>query len=502
MSTIALKGHEPLVHAPLANSLDAKGLAAATFTRASTGTYIDPADRRLKTAAINTPRFEKNGLLLEPQSTNLFCYSEALEYWNHYGSSNYSNALDGPDGNVAMDSIIEDGSTGQHNVYYTINVSAGVYYSFSVFVRPSARNWCFLIDNVIGAYSFFNLSGDGTIGTNNGFSNPKIEKVANSCYRISVTYVPSSNHVAYFALGASTGDGITDFAGWDGHVGVLAWGVQLEQQWVATSYIPTGAATVTRSADSVYWPLSDSLKSVLSIDKAWHTSHQNQVGASFGTIYCDFTDATARAKFTSLDISPYASSGKMIILRDSTGKLAWGYLGAVYSVTGCMVYKDPALTIRGWVTASGFNTSDTAYTFDIVNACKAEGTVEVMFTPGCAPEAGTYPGIVSCNGPSGFTSLMYSNATCPAAAYDGTNCSAIGETPVGGQQILMATRFSSLTRQLQISTKRAGVLSHGGLTGFDGAFDLGTLQLACVNYCPSYFKNLSVYRRWLPDTEL
>ena len=47
----------------------------ASFSRASTATYIDKSGV-LRTAAIGEPRFEKEGLLIEGQSTNLIVHSE------------------------------------------------------------------------------------------------------------------------------------------------------------------------------------------------------------------------------------------------------------------------------------------------------------------------------------------------------------------------------------------------------------------------------------------
>ncbi|WP_312973547.1 LamG-like jellyroll fold domain-containing protein [Atlantibacter sp.] len=57
-----------------------------SFTRASTATYIDKSGV-LQTAAINEPRFEKEGLLIEQQSTNYFRYSDDPSRWPNKDSS-------------------------------------------------------------------------------------------------------------------------------------------------------------------------------------------------------------------------------------------------------------------------------------------------------------------------------------------------------------------------------------------------------------------------------
>jgi len=56
--------NNPLLNLPLKNNLDMIcGDGSVTFTRSTTGTYIDRYGV-VKSAAINTPRFEKEGLLV------------------------------------------------------------------------------------------------------------------------------------------------------------------------------------------------------------------------------------------------------------------------------------------------------------------------------------------------------------------------------------------------------------------------------------------------------
>ncbi|EOM6519941.1 phage tail protein [Escherichia coli] len=53
-----------------------------SFTRASTATYIDKSGCFAE-AAINEPRFEKDGLLIEGQRTNTFSYTNTPASWNY-----------------------------------------------------------------------------------------------------------------------------------------------------------------------------------------------------------------------------------------------------------------------------------------------------------------------------------------------------------------------------------------------------------------------------------
>ena len=68
-----------------------------SFSRASTATYIDKSGV-LQTAAVNEPRFERDGLLIEGQSTNYFLYSNNPSNW--VGIDPTLNKTFGPMGNT------------------------------------------------------------------------------------------------------------------------------------------------------------------------------------------------------------------------------------------------------------------------------------------------------------------------------------------------------------------------------------------------------------------
>ncbi|WP_312292811.1 phage head spike fiber domain-containing protein [Atlantibacter hermannii] len=86
-----------------------------SFGRASTATYIDKSGA-LQTAAINEPRFEKEGLLIEGQSTNYFRYSSDPSQWKNTGST--ASAL-----NV---SVINDGNTKAPTGMFTLTADSSV----------------------------------------------------------------------------------------------------------------------------------------------------------------------------------------------------------------------------------------------------------------------------------------------------------------------------------------------------------------------------------------
>ena len=62
---------QPLCFMPLSNDLSlSPGVGVATFTRSTTGTYVDKVDGLVKTAAIDAARFEQNGVLIEGGKVN------------------------------------------------------------------------------------------------------------------------------------------------------------------------------------------------------------------------------------------------------------------------------------------------------------------------------------------------------------------------------------------------------------------------------------------------
>ena len=108
----------PLLDLPLKNSLAMKaGVGSVTFTRATTATYIDRYGV-LQYSAIDEPRFEKEGLLIEGGSTNFFNYS------NHNSHSNWTKG--GGFINTTIDSGVNnpDGTSGAVKVTSSDSVFA------------------------------------------------------------------------------------------------------------------------------------------------------------------------------------------------------------------------------------------------------------------------------------------------------------------------------------------------------------------------------------------
>jgi len=191
---------------------------------------------------------QPRGLLVEEARTNLLTYSEQFNdaNWTKLNGLTVSaNSTAAPDGTTTADTLIEPAATNIFGVRQAATLPAGSA-AFSVFVKPNGRNWVQLICAAGGSGSaFFNVS-TGVVGTTSG-ATATISPAANGFYRCTLVFTAVSG-ANTLDLRLASADGTTSYAG-NGTSGVFVWGAQLEAGAFATSYIPTIASTVTRSAD-------------------------------------------------------------------------------------------------------------------------------------------------------------------------------------------------------------------------------------------------------------
>ena len=246
------------------NFASLKSLVAATgptpsFSRASTGTYFNSSGV-LTSATVNEARFDhvydgtnwiSKGLLIEEQRTNLCTYSsnQLNAAWVPFNSTITASGETDPVGGTSAFRIAETTSSNQrHMAYNTITPSASTF-TYSVFAKAQERNWLQLIsfDDPNLYYTWFNLS-TGVVGTNAAGNTSTITPVGNGWYRCSVTRTVASTATQYIQTGPANGDNNGAYAG-DPTKGLLVYGAQVEIGAFPTSYIPTVASSVTRSAD-------------------------------------------------------------------------------------------------------------------------------------------------------------------------------------------------------------------------------------------------------------
>lgn len=239
-----------------------------TFTRSSSATYTNSLGL-IATAATNVARFDYDpvtlaarGLLVEEQRTNLLLYSQEFDnaYWAKALSSITANATTSPDGTVNADQSTIDNTTGFHDAAIVqVSVTSGTVYTVSLFAKKSVgiESFYFYTDAPSAAsIAKFNLNNGAYIGNASGngyaaFSSYSSQSFGNGWYRFTATFTASataSNRYVVFGMSTNTNDNVTPLAG-NGTDNFYLWGAQLEAGSFATSYIPTVASTVTRSAD-------------------------------------------------------------------------------------------------------------------------------------------------------------------------------------------------------------------------------------------------------------
>lgn len=233
--------NSPLLDIPLKNSLAMKaGVGSVTFSRSSTAAYIDRYGV-LKTAAIDEPRFEKEGYLNEGSSTNLLSWSEVIWDTTKWTVGNdlaaaftvtNETALASPYG-VADSKVAKFVATATPSILFLrksgLTLSA-VDTSASIFIYVPTQSGCtnWSINN---DYTDADQTSNYTSTVFDKWVRVKTSKLLTAT-RSFMDYNIRMNGVAPLS-------GFTFYA----------FGAQLETLPFATSYISTTSATATRAAD-------------------------------------------------------------------------------------------------------------------------------------------------------------------------------------------------------------------------------------------------------------
>lgn len=234
-----------------------------TFTgRTSIGTYYG-SNGLLQTALSGVARLNYNPmnltvapkLLLEGASTNLRSYSEDFSnaVWTKVNATITTNALTAPDGALTAD-LNTAISTGNAGVYSPLSISINTVYTLSVFFKANTAPFLNISfsDNIdSGCNAWVNTS---TFATNSSpfggwtFLGMTVTPIGNGWYRASLTCLSNGTDTStnVYANHSNVSNANTVTAGQSLYI----WGVQVEASAFPTSYIPTVASSVPRSADT------------------------------------------------------------------------------------------------------------------------------------------------------------------------------------------------------------------------------------------------------------
>ena len=260
-------------------------------TRATAATRVNSAGL-IESVASGIPRldyFASGGvvgcpaLLVEPATTNTLSGSVSIDTgWISTNEAQTSGIVSPSGSNNA--SLFEAQST-TTRVRQTATLASGSTYTFSCFGKFGALSSGFSLNvfdenvtsygsGVVQAFNLNNgtLGSSGTVGAGFTLQSVGMEDYGNGWYRCRMTvlmgYTPTTPRVG-FRIGTAISGG-RPLSVVSGTVNV--WGAQLETGSVATSYIPTTTAAVTRNADLIF--VSGAVSGA--------------IGQTAGTIYCEF----------------------------------------------------------------------------------------------------------------------------------------------------------------------------------------------------------------------
>ena len=267
--------------------------------------------------ATDEPAFEFNadgsykGLLVEPAATNICLQSEDLSTtWNANANATVTaNDTTAPDGNTTADKLNDDsgGGTGSVFVYKDITVSESTKYTASVFLKADqlafARLQTVFYDGATSGEQYFGLSGAGSLGTASAGIDSSITKYPDGWYRCTITWTQGAGDTSfgfYIFVADSISTATVDL---DGTSSIFVWGAQVEEGPIATSYIPTTTASVTRVKDDIT-----------------QTGAQSLIGQTEGTLYLEVDwRATSGVSQYLLSVNDGSSVNRMLIYNASSG---------------------------------------------------------------------------------------------------------------------------------------------------------------------------------------
>jgi hypothetical protein len=224
---------------------------------ASLDPYVPTPGAAPSSTAYYGPRFDYDpvtllprGLLVEEARTNLTTFSEDVSSWGgNISVVVTSNAAVAPDGTTTADKVAPAASGSGFYAQPLTNIGSTGAYTGSVFLKASE-----ISSNILVQLSTGSLWGGtnpavtvnlltGTITAPTNVSASSITPIGNGWYRVTLSQTATSTGTTGIRISPTGGT-----AG-NGTSGIFVWGTSLEAGTFATSYIPTIASTVTRSAD-------------------------------------------------------------------------------------------------------------------------------------------------------------------------------------------------------------------------------------------------------------
>jgi hypothetical protein len=255
--------------------------SAVTAYTATTTQAITNYVPRLLTAAAGVARFDHTpttgaslGLLVEESRQNLLLRSDDFgTTWSATRATVSADATIAPDGTLTADKLRDTTDNNTHFVAQTFTGTAASY-TYTVYAKAGERTFIALRlfngTSEVGL-AYYNLSTGATGTVSSGTA--AITNVGNGWYRCSLVATLAASASCTADIQLASADNTNSYTG-DAYAGAFIWGAQVELGAFATSYIPTVASAVTRSAD---------------VASMTGTNFSSWYNASEGTLYADGT---------------------------------------------------------------------------------------------------------------------------------------------------------------------------------------------------------------------
>jgi hypothetical protein len=350
------------LYTPLATTSGGVVLGASgdfNVTRATTATRFNSAGL-IESVASGVPRLDYYtsggtagcpALLVEPQAQNTCLQSETFQSWSFTNASGSSGNVGASPSNTQTAGLFipNSGTTGRGDVACG-TLSNATTYSYSCFIKTPTNSltsvWLYLSDGGAGSganrwgveVNLTNFTLTDYIVGNGSVTSKAVENYGNGWYRIRVTGQVTS---AISGSSVAVVRKVTAGADTNGINGVLVWGAQVETGSVATSYIPTTTAAVTRNADVI--TLSGAVSGC--------------IGQTEGTIYAE------------VDIRTFANVGLIATISDGTASNRVEF----YKFTDSKIYFDRISSTQSAATGLG-SSALTAGIFKVAVAYKSGDT--------------------------------------------------------------------------------------------------------------------------------
>lgn len=180
-----------------------------------------------------------------PTAQNLLAESETftnVSFWSPSNVTVSANAIIAPNGTLTGSALISANTS--TNLHRVIQLEPAVTFkaptTLSCYVHAGAVSWCLLDFNAQGCFAYFNLTGNGAVGTLGGTgTSAYIENIGDGWYRCAATAPRALSGSTLYIL-ATNADNTISYAATDTTSPLIyVWGAQYVQANWAGTYTPT-----------------------------------------------------------------------------------------------------------------------------------------------------------------------------------------------------------------------------------------------------------------------